>query len=161
MDLKYWYIYHYVIFLECFLHLQFISECSRNFDKDLKGFARGNFSTPLVNGRYPRDADCVWRIKVNKNYTIVVQFEKLDLEEDKKCKYDFVAFYDDYYAAPENYSTSELLRYCGNNTPPHAYPPYGYPVNSSSNEITVRFKTDSTNERLGFTAIWYTVLKCT
>ena len=86
-------------------------------------------------------------------------FEEFNLEKDKKCKYDYVAFYDGSFPSPEN-SNREMLRFCGNSTPPHSYPPYGYPVNSSSNAITVRFKTDATKERLGFTAIWYKVLKC-
>lgn len=133
----------------------FISECSQKFTGD-----RGNFSSPVVDGLYPRNADCVWQITVDENHTIVVQFEDFNLEKDKKCKYDYVAFYDGNYSTPADHPLRELLRFCGNSTPPHSYPPYGYPVNSSSNAITVHFKTDSTKQRLGFSAIWHKVLKC-
>jgi hypothetical protein len=108
---------------------------------------------------YPINADCVWTIKVDDNHTVVVQFEEFNLEKDKKCKYDYVAFYDG-VVSPGDYDRKELLRFCGNSTPPHSHPAFGYPINSSSSSITVRFKTDSTKQRLGFTAIWHQVLKC-
>ena len=120
---------------------------------------RGNFSSPVVDGKYPNGADCVWQISVDENHTVVVLFNKFNLELDKKCKYDFVAFYDGSYASPDAHSDRELLRFCGNSTPPHSYPRTGYPINSSSNAITVRFKTDDDIARIGFSAIWYKELK--
>ena len=135
--------------------MHFIVECKRSFTGD-----RGNFSSPTVDGLYPRNADCVWQISVDVNHTIVVQFEQFNLEKDKKCKYDYVAFYDGSYSSPQDHANRELLRFCGNSTPPHAFPAHGYPVNSSNSSITVRFKTDSSKQRTGFTAIWHKVLKC-
>ena len=110
-------------------------------------------------GKYPSNADCVWQISVDENHTIVAQFEEFNLEKDKKCKYDYVAFYDGNYSKVDK-NSKELLRFCGNTTPPHSYPPHGYPVNSSSNALTIHFKTDSDVERTGFTVIWHKVLKC-
>lgn len=129
------------------------NECTREFTGE-----RGNFTSPVVYGLYPINADCVWTIKVDDNHTVVVQFEEFNLEKDKKCKYDYVAFYDG-VVSPGDYDRKELLRFCGNSTPPHSHPAFGYPINSSSSSITVRFKTDSTKQRLGFTAIWHQVLK--
>ena len=133
----------------------FISGCRKEFTGD-----RGNFSSPVVDGKYPNSADCVWQISVDENHTVVVLFTEFNLELDKKCKYDFVAFYDGSYASPDAYSDKELLRFCGNSTPPHSYPRSGYPINSSSNHITVRFKSDDNIARIGFSAIWYKELKC-
>lgn len=120
---------------------------------------RGNFSSPVVNGVYPAGAQCVWRINVDKNHTVVVRFKDFDLEEDKKCYYDYVAFYDGDYSLPSLPANKQLMRFCGNSTPPRAHPPFGYPINSSDSDMTVYFKTDLTKERKGFTVEWYKVLK--
>lgn len=131
--------------------------CSAACSKVLTGDS-GNFSSPEENGLYPVSAECVWNIKVDQNYTVVVEFHDFDLEEDKKCNYDFLAFYDGDYADPSK-SKEFILRFCGNGTTPRAYPFYGYPVNSTGSAMTVYFKTDSSRQRKGFNATWYKVLK--
>ncbi|XP_028401867.1 uncharacterized protein LOC114524862 isoform X2 [Dendronephthya gigantea] len=129
------------------------NECGGNLIGD-----QGNFSSPVVNGLYPKKAECIWQITVDTNHTIVVQFERFNLEKDKKCNFDYVAFYDGDTSVKDNLQY-ELMRFCGNTTPPHSFPDYGYPVNSSSNQMTIRFKSDATKERLGFSAIWHKVLR--
>lgn len=144
------------VFLSIYLdwYILLFLECGGVFEGE-----HGNFTSPVVNGVYPPDAECVWQIIVDKNHTVVVRFQDFDLEEDKKCNYDYVAFYDGNYTLPSLPADKQMMQFCGNSTPPRAYPAFGYPVNSSDNSITVYFKTDSDKQQKGFTAIWYKVLK--
>lgn len=98
--------------------------------------------TPNYPFRYYLNQTCIWIINVPINYSVAIEFETFDIEEN--CAYDYVEVRDG------NSSTSELInnkRYCGRRTPP--------PLISTSNQMFIKFVSDGTNKADGFSAKLY------
>ncbi|MBZ3869821.1 Deleted in malignant brain tumors 1 protein [Sciurus carolinensis] len=100
----------------------------------------GNFSSPFYPGYYPNNAMCVWEIEVRSGYRINLGFSDLRLELHSNCSFDYVAVID----GPPS-STNYLGRICNNSS---------RIFTSSTNRMTVQFRSDASVQNRGFLA-WY------
>lgn len=98
---------------------------------------------------YMPDSDCRWVIVAPKTHAIQLTWNSFELEKSSNCVYDFVEIYD-------NSSVSNPLvgRYCGTTKPPA--------LTSSGNVVTIRFKSDSSSSKDGFSLsfLFRDVSKC-
>ncbi|XP_055632024.1 cubilin homolog [Toxorhynchites rutilus septentrionalis] len=88
-------------------------------------------------GTYLHDLDCKWLIVAPKTHAIQLSWNSFELEKSTTCTYDFVEIYDN-----SSQTNGFVGRYCGLNKPPA--------ITSSGNLLTIRFKTDSSNSKSGF-----------
>ncbi|KAM9197433.1 LOW QUALITY PROTEIN: scavenger receptor cysteine-rich domain-containing protein DMBT1 [Dugong dugon] len=102
--------------------------------------ASGTFNSPSYPGFYPNNANCVWEIALNYSFCINLGFTHLQLETHNSCNYDYVEIFD----GPLN--SSNLLGKICNDT--------RQIFTSSSNQMTVRFRSDISFQNTGFSA-WY------
>ncbi|KAL9700067.1 hypothetical protein quinque_003508 [Culex quinquefasciatus] len=88
-------------------------------------------------GGYIPDADCRWVIVAPKTHAIQLTWNSFDLEKSTNCAYDFVEIYDN-----STSNNSFVGRYCGVTKPPA--------ITSGGNVVTIRFKSDSSQTKDGF-----------
>ena len=106
----------------------------------IKDVENGVINSPSDTEFYPHGADCVWVIRTNVGTVIRLTWLTFAVEESNDCTFDSVEIYD---GNVRNNLTS-MGRFCGNDLPPA--------MTSSSNALTVVFKSDSSIAREGFTA---------
>uniref|UniRef100_A0A1B0DKZ1 CUB domain-containing protein n=1 Tax=Phlebotomus papatasi TaxID=29031 RepID=A0A1B0DKZ1_PHLPP len=85
------------------------------------------------------DKDCVWHFTTTPGHRIRLIFSNFEVEPHQECAYDHIAIYDG-----DNPDSSTLGRFCGSKTP--------HPISSTSNELLLLFKSDSSVQRKGFVA---------
>ncbi|XP_028288640.1 cubilin [Parambassis ranga] len=102
----------------------------------------GSFFSPNYPNYYPNTRDCIFKIIVEVNRQIMLNFTSFDLEgSPPSCNFDFVEIRDG------GYETSPLIgKFCGSQAPPVLV--------SHSNRLWVRFRTDASVTRPGFFAHW-------
>ncbi|XP_054546350.1 deleted in malignant brain tumors 1 protein-like [Talpa occidentalis] len=100
----------------------------------------GGFSSPSHPGYYPNNAYCVWTIQVGAGYRINLGFNNMSLEMSSNCGFDYVEILD------ESWNGSRVLGKICNATK--------RVFTSSSNKMTVRFRSDGSVQNIGFSA-WY------
>ncbi|XP_055295203.1 cubilin homolog [Sitodiplosis mosellana] len=88
-------------------------------------------------------ASCVWYITAPSDKNIVIRFEQFDLEDHGSCSYDYVTVYEGHGTVENNLKA----RYCGNLT---AHAPV---VVVDSNKAIVKFVSDESDHRKGFTVL--------
>ncbi|XP_062388450.1 deleted in malignant brain tumors 1 protein-like [Sardina pilchardus] len=102
---------------------------------------KGEFFSPNYPKPYPINTTCTWTIKSTGNRIVELTFPFMQLEYvnwDADCRFDSISVYD----GPV--SEHRLLgKLCGNET---------RPFNSTRNELTVVFTSDSTFPKKGFHA---------
>ncbi|XP_069095270.1 deleted in malignant brain tumors 1 protein [Pleurodeles waltl] len=103
--------------------------------------SNGFFNSPNYPSNYPNNAYCVWNIEVEARLCILLIIYSLRLEYSPNCIYDYVAVYDG-----PLYS-SQLGRICNESL---------YQSTSSSNRMTVVFKSDVIITSSGFHANYHT-----
>ncbi|XP_074549445.1 cubilin [Halichoeres trimaculatus] len=101
--------------------------------------ASGGFSSPNFPLPYHPNAECYWTIKTSQGSQVFLTFSDFHLESSSSCTYDYVAVYDG-----NSTSAPELARLCGNQMP--------VPINSSSNQLYIKLRTDSSISAGGFVA---------
>ncbi|XP_074141065.1 scavenger receptor cysteine-rich domain-containing protein DMBT1-like [Sminthopsis crassicaudata] len=97
----------------------------------------GSFTSPNYPGYYPNLLNCIWEIEVDNDFQITLVFNDLQLEFEDSCIYDYIEIFDGSLYA------SSFGRFCKG------------PIRtliSSSNRITVLFKTDGSTTNRGFSA---------
>eukprot|EP00057_Strongylocentrotus_purpuratus_P016824 XP_011671298.1 PREDICTED: latent-transforming growth factor beta-binding protein 4 [Strongylocentrotus purpuratus] len=104
---------------------------------------RGTIKSPNFPGKYPSDISCEWTLISEDRGHVTLTFEALELEESPGCYYDYVEVYDG-----ESARDVLLGKYCGTTKP--------QTITSTSQMLFVRFMTDSSIERLGFSANYST-----
>ncbi|XP_031435152.1 deleted in malignant brain tumors 1 protein-like [Clupea harengus] len=97
----------------------------------------GSFSSPYYPNYYHDNARCVWRLSAPSGQRILLTFA--DLELDRCCDCDYITVYD----GPSVYY-SQLGQLCHNSSLDTFH--------SSSSDMTVVFKSDSSGGRRGFRA---------
>ena len=118
----------------------FIIGCS----DDLFGDS-GEFSSPgYPDTPYPNSAYCLWRIKASRHKKVQVTFEDFDLEEH--CDRDQITIYDGYTVST---SIPVIGTYCSHRS--------RFTVESSSNVITLLFRSNGRRRRPGFKASYKAV----
>ncbi|CAL1576609.1 unnamed protein product [Knipowitschia caucasica] len=120
-----------------YVSLNATTDCSEAFTSPT-----GTFSSPNYPSYYPTGRDCFFTITVQMNLQIMLNFTDFELEgSHTSCSFDFVEIRDG------GYETSPLIgRWCGTIRPPVLV--------SHSNRLWVRFRSDATVTRKGFTAHW-------
>ncbi|MED6263559.1 hypothetical protein CHARACLAT_005772, partial [Characodon lateralis] len=102
----------------------------------------GTFTSPSYPHYYPNSRDCIFKIIVQLNMQILLNFTSFELEGyPPSCNFDFVEIRDG------GYETSPLIdKFCGGQRPPVLV--------SHSNRLWIRFHSDATITHRGFVAHW-------
>ncbi|XP_032366699.1 cubilin [Etheostoma spectabile] len=113
------------------------TDCGETFTS-----STGSFTSPNFPDNYPNNRDCIFKIIVEVNMQIMLNFSDFQLEgSPPSCSFDFVEIRDG------GYETSPLIgRFCASQGPPVLV--------SHSNRLWVRFRSDSVITYRGFTAHW-------
>uniref|UniRef100_A0A8C5HD89 Cubilin n=1 Tax=Gouania willdenowi TaxID=441366 RepID=A0A8C5HD89_GOUWI len=124
-------------FSASYIALNASTDCS-----DIFTTATGSFTSPNYPDYYSNSRDCIFKIIVQVNMQIMLNFSSFVLEgSPPSCSFDFMEIRDG------GYETSPLIgRYCGSQTPPVLV--------SHSNRLWMRFHSDSSVTRPGFMAHW-------
>lgn len=97
----------------------------------------------LQSPNYPEDyrpnKECVWKITVPESYQVALKFQSFEIENHDNCVYDYLEIRDGHSA-----SSPVLGKYCGYKIPED--------IRSSSNKILVKFVSDSSVQKAGFSA---------
>ncbi|KAJ8276925.1 hypothetical protein GJAV_G00069430 [Gymnothorax javanicus] len=102
----------------------------------------GSVSSPaLAQTDYHHDMNCTYHIIVRANRIIELKFNTFHLEASSTCRYDYVAVYDG-----PNTLAPMLGKFCGRVIPPI--------LESSSNQLFLVFRTDSSVAALGWRATY-------
>lgn len=99
----------------------------------------GLLSSPNYPEAYPINIDCKWNIIVPEDYRIAVIFRYFNLESHKDCSYDRLELYESSIIN----QTNLIKRLCGQDVPK-------YIVTNTSNQIIIRFISDSSIQKTGF-----------
>ncbi|XP_060780574.1 procollagen C-endopeptidase enhancer b isoform X2 [Neoarius graeffei] len=101
----------------------------------------GSVKTPnWPDSNYPPGISCSWHISVAANMVLEVKFEKLDLEADKYCRFDYVALFN----GGETDNSRRIGKFCGDIAPE--------PIVTRGNELLVQFVSDLSLTGAGFRA---------
>lgn len=101
--------------------------------------ASGAFSSPNYPLAYHPNAECYWNIRTSQGSQLQLSFSDFHLESSSTCLYDYLAVYDG-----NSSSTPELAKLCGSQLPST--------INSSSNQLYVKLRTDNSINTGGFLA---------
>uniref|UniRef100_U3KLX7 Cubilin n=1 Tax=Oryctolagus cuniculus TaxID=9986 RepID=U3KLX7_RABIT len=103
----------------------------------------GTLTSPNFPNNYPHNLECIYRITVETGKQIALHFTNFSLEESffGVCVGDFVEIRDG------GYENSPFLgKYCDSTLPPT--------IISHSNKLWLKFKSDMTDSKSGFSAHW-------
>ncbi|XP_037352844.1 deleted in malignant brain tumors 1 protein-like [Talpa occidentalis] len=103
----------------------------------------GTFSSPWYPANYPTDVECVWVIHVAEKFHIELKIPSLKLEDIYGCPYDFIEVFDGRQRA-----SLSMGRFCAG---------ADLTFFSSSNIVTVVFRSDAMITNTGFYALYNTV----
>ncbi|XP_048465149.1 deleted in malignant brain tumors 1 protein [Rhincodon typus] len=101
----------------------------------------GSITSPNYPSFYGDNEQCIWYIRGDSDQRIKLKFTYVDLEVSSNCRYDYIAIYD----GPSTNSVL-LAKFCSGSD---------QTFTSTSNSMTVYFKTDSSVTRQGFSASYY------
>uniref|UniRef100_A0A669DQK6 Cubilin n=1 Tax=Oreochromis niloticus TaxID=8128 RepID=A0A669DQK6_ORENI len=101
--------------------------------------ASGAFSSPNYPLPYHPNAECYWNIRTSQGNKLLLSFSDFHLESNANCYYDYVAVHDG-----NSSNAPQLAKLCGSDLPST--------INSSSNELYVKLRTDSSVNAGGFLA---------
>ncbi|XP_061664567.1 procollagen C-endopeptidase enhancer 2-like [Syngnathoides biaculeatus] len=108
--------------------------------------SQGSVQTPnWPNSNYPAGISCSWYISVEPSNVIEVKFEKLDLEPDTYCRYDYVALFN----GGERDDSRRIGKFCGDRIPGT--------VVTNGNQLLVQFVSDLSVTSDGFMAHYNSV----
>lgn len=107
---------------------------------DLHIDSEGRLESPNYPEEYQPNKECIWRITVPENHQVALKFQSFDIENHDSCVYDYIEIRD----GPSKESTI-LKVYCGHKIPPD--------VISTSSEMFVKFVSDGSVQKAGFSAI--------
>ncbi|CAG9855331.1 unnamed protein product [Phyllotreta striolata] len=121
-------------------HKGFIASYEAICGGDLHIDSEGHLESPNYPEDYQANKECIWKIIVPKNHQVALRFLSFDVENHDNCVYDYVEIRDGLT------SDSPILKvYCGHKIPPDTI--------SSSNEMLVKFVSDGSVQKTGFSAI--------
>ncbi|XP_037530743.1 procollagen C-endopeptidase enhancer 2 [Nematolebias whitei] len=122
-------------------HMEETQFCGGRLTKE-----QGSVKTPnWPNSNYPAGISCSWHISVEPSNVIEVKFEKLDLESDTYCRYDYVALFN----GGENDDSRRIGKFCGDRRPGT--------IVTNGNELLVQFVSDLSVTSDGFMAHYTSV----
>uniref|UniRef100_A0A8I3S3Y7 Scavenger receptor cysteine-rich domain-containing protein DMBT1 n=1 Tax=Canis lupus familiaris TaxID=9615 RepID=A0A8I3S3Y7_CANLF len=106
----------------------------------------GSFSSPWYPTNYPTDVECVWMIQVAEKFHIELVIPSLKLEDIYGCPYDFIEVFDGWQVA-----SLSVGRFCAGTE---------LTFLSSSNIMTVVFRSDAMITNTGFYALYNPLFSC-
>ncbi len=106
--------------------------------------ANGTFATPNYPNNYPVSRVCKWIIKVAAGKRIQLNFTEIDLETHSSCSYDYLQIFNG-----RDESAPVIGKYCSR----HA----AVTLTSSSNEVVLKFSSDSSNTGRGFSVSYTSI----
>eukprot|EP00795_Rhopilema_esculentum_P014516 gene14516-5577_t len=114
--------------------------------KKVCGFTKSSAIGFIRSSNYPENYDnnehCEWKISAPaESMKIQLRFSDFDLERDSKCSYDYLAVYDGH-----NKASPLLGKFCGSTVPKV--------INSTQQNMRIVFKSDHSDTRSGFQALW-------
>ncbi len=112
----------------------------RNCDANLTA-TNGTVTSPNYPAKYENNLNCTTIITVAPGKRIHLNFTAFSLQSHSSCAYDQVKIIDG----------SSSMKYCGNYFPPS--------FTTKTNQLTIKFKTDSSRVYGGFSATYHTVGK--
>ncbi|XP_065201859.1 protein tolkin-like isoform X3 [Planococcus citri] len=101
----------------------------------------GRLESPNYPDDYQPNKECVWRITAPENYQAALKFQSFEIENHDNCAYDYVDIRNGH--SPDSHL---IGRYCGYKLPPD--------IQSTGNKLYVRFVSDSTVQKGGFSATY-------
>lgn len=101
-------------------------------------------SPPSGDTGYSHGSDCKWIIIAPIGSIVQLTFNSFDLESNLNCPYDYVQIYDNIIMNESRSSIKPIGKYCGTEKPPV--------LMSSSNALTIIFKSDDSVNGQGFSA---------
>ncbi|KAL7058505.1 hypothetical protein AAHC03_016360 [Spirometra sp. Aus1] len=99
----------------------------------------GTFNSPGYPDVYLPNRECTWRIKVPTGFSVNLTFDSFELEEDPDCSFDRLEIYDG-----PSVSSPKLHSLCGMHI--------SEAILSTSNTMTLTFRTNEREEKQGFAA---------
>ncbi|XP_068702491.1 adhesion G protein-coupled receptor B3-like isoform X2 [Montipora foliosa] len=107
---------------------------------------KGEITSPRFPRNYSTGVNCVWFLSAPVNHTVKLTLKEFQLEEDKKCFYDYMEFYN----GKDITNKDNLIgnRLCGNHS--------GDIIKSSGQNLSVVFNSDKSETSKGFRAVWST-----
>lgn len=105
----------------------------------------GEIVSPNYPEPYMHNAECYWKIAVAAGSLVQLMIVDLNLEDNERCRFDFIEIYE---GISHRVSRG---RYCGTQHPKI--------IQSSTNEMSIRFRSDFTNTARGF-HLKYETRKC-
>ncbi|KAA0194649.1 Metalloendopeptidase [Fasciolopsis buskii] len=99
----------------------------------------GTLTSPNYPEFYRPNKECVWQIIVPVGYSVALTFHSFQLEKHDTCVYDYLEIRDGLTE-----SATLLKKLCGSQLPT--------PIKSTNNMMYVKFVSDSSVEKQGFTA---------
>ncbi|CAG5929191.1 unnamed protein product [Menidia menidia] len=106
----------------------------------------GSVKTPnWPNSNYPAGISCSWHISVEPSNVIELKFDKMDLEPDTYCRYDYVALFN----GGETDDSRRIGKFCGDRPPGT--------IVTNGNELLVQFVSDLSVTSDGFMAHYSSV----
>uniref|UniRef100_H2YKV4 CUB domain-containing protein n=1 Tax=Ciona savignyi TaxID=51511 RepID=H2YKV4_CIOSA len=109
-------------------------------------FPMNTFTSPNYPNAYPMSIDCYWILTAPTNEAIQLDFKDFAIESHSQCEKDYVLVMEGHTGDGEI-----LGKFCGTDQPST--------TKSSGNEMTVRFRSDSSTQNRGFEAI-YKIASC-
>lgn len=102
--------------------------------------SEGHLESPNYPEEYQPNKECIWKITVPKSHQVALRFQAFDVENHDSCVYDYLEIRDGFM------SDSKIMKvYCGHKVPPD--------VITSSNQMLVKFVSDGSVQKSGFSAI--------
>ena len=101
----------------------------------------GEISSQKYPDNYPNDFEEFYHIKVEEGSIIKLVMIDVQLEYQFQCKFDYLQIFDS--------DEKEIVKTCGKTIPA--------PILSSSNSLTIVFKSDESKSGRGFFAKWTSI----
>ncbi|XP_004605400.2 cubilin [Sorex araneus] len=108
---------------------------------------RGSFSSPGYPATYPPSKECLWRLRTEPGSSVQLTIHDFDVEYHSSCRFDAL----EVYGGPD-LRAPRIAQLCTRRPPESPMQ-----VSSTGNELTIRFRTDSSIHGRGFNASWQAV----
>ncbi|KAJ3621320.1 hypothetical protein MTP99_003471 [Tenebrio molitor] len=101
--------------------------------------SEGHLESPNYPEEYQPNKECIWKITVPENYQVALRFQSFEVENHDGCVYDYVEIRDGFSS-----ESRSLGVHCGYKVPSD--------IISSSNHLLVKFVSDGSVQKGGFSA---------
>lgn len=115
--------------------LKFTAICGGEMDLE----TGGRLESPNYPLEYLPSKECIWKITVPREYQVALHFQSFEVENHDNCVYDYVEVRDG-----DSQDSRLIGVFCGYKIPPD--------MRSSSNKLFVKFVSDGSVQKAGFSA---------